>query len=604
MFLNMNINLKTKDIMSTNLLKVEPNKLLAEVLKELVINKKHEVFIVTSDNNGTEDIKGVLTLNDFGKVMENDILLNEPVSKFMVSPVYIFSPEESAEAARNFMKKTGIGSLPIWNGQKIIGVVDSTTLRDTFYKQTEELGVQLKEIINQIHEGICVVDSQGLVRLWNKSAEKIYRVSEEEVIGKELNKYFPMALLDIVLKSKEPIENVSHSPRENTFVAISAKPIFYNGHLVGAVSSERDITEITQLSMKLDEANERVKFLEMECKRISEDNFQIGSIVGKSKKLVEAIILAKQVSKSNVNVLITGESGTGKEVFARLIHNDSGRKGDFIAINCSAIPSNLLESELFGYVAGAFTGALSKGKKGKFELADKGTLFLDEIGDMPLEMQVKLLRVLQDGEVHMVGGEKTIKTDVRIIAATNKNLEEMMSKGLFREDFYYRLNVISMHLPPLRERKVDIPILVELFLNEFSKIHNKLGITISPEILKVLIDYEWKGNIRELKNTIERIVVLSNGKTVKIEMLPKEILKSILEKSNEDNPKELVKEIIEKKNWDIPKEFDLEKQLENAEKNMLIKVMDITKGNKKKAAEILNIPRSTLYYKLKQNQLY
>lgn len=603
MFLNMNIKLMTKDIMTTNLLKVEPNKKLVEVINELVIKKRHEVLIVTTDNNGKEDVKGILTINNVGELIQKDIFLNESISNFMVYPVYTFSPEEPAEKARNFMIEKGIGSLPVWNGQKIIGVVNNTTLIDIYYKQTEELSVHLREIIDQLHEGVCAVDYQGIVQLWNKSAERLYQVSAEEVIGKELKEYFPMALLDMVLKSNEPIENVSHSPRANTFVAISAKPIWYNGCLLGAVSSERDITEITQLSRKLDEANERVQFLEMEYKKISEDNFQLGSIIGKSKKLVDAIVLAKQVSKSNVNVLITGESGTGKEVFARAIHNDSGRKGDFIAINCSAIPSNLLESELFGYVAGSFTGALLKGKKGKFQLADKGTLFLDEIGDMPMEMQVKLLRVLQNGEIQIVGGEKTIKTDARIIAATNKNLEEMMEKSLFREDFYYRINVISINLPPLRERKIDIPILVQRFLNEFSEMHNKPDINIPPEILKVLMDYEWKGNIRELKNAIERLVVLSNGKTVTIEMLPKEILKNIIEKSNGDNPKELVKCIIEKSSSDNPKEFDLEKELENTEKNMLKKVMELTKGNKKKAAEILNIPRSTLYYKLKQNQL-
>lgn len=586
MFLNMNVKLKVKEIMNTNVVKVEPNKILVEVVKELASKKRQEAFVVNTDNEGKEDIKGILTLNNILELLEKGISFDEPVNKIMISPVKTFSPEGLAEEARNFMVKEKIGRLPIWDGKKIIGVVDSITLRDTFYKQTEELSIQLRGIIDQLHEGVCIVDDQGIVLFWNKSAEKIYKVNGEELLGKRLKDYFPTAMLDIVLRDKKPVENVYHSPRENTYIAISAKPIWYNGHLVGAVSSERDITEITQLSMKLDEANERVQFLETEYKKITEDQYQMGTIVGKSKKLTDAIILAQRVSKENVNVLITGESGTGKEVFAREIHHNSGRKGDFIAINCSAIPSNLLESELFGYEGGAFTGALSKGKKGKFLLANKGTIFLDEIGEMPLEMQAKLLRVLQDGEVQPVGGEKSIKTDARIIAATNQNLEKMMEKGLFREDLYYRLKVVSIHLPPLRERRADIPILAYSFLKEYSKIHNKPILNIPTEILKILTDYEWKGNIRELKNTIERLVVLSNGKNVTMEMLPDNMINNSINNNNEE-----------------PQEYELVKVLERTEKNIIKEVMKLTKGNKKSAAEILNIPRSTLYYKLNQYKI-
>jgi len=586
MFLNMNVKLKAKEIMTTSVVKVEPNRILLEVFKELASKKRQEAFVVTIDNEGQEEIKGILTLTNIFELIKKDVSLNEPISKFMIKDVKTFSGEGSAEEARNLMVKEGIGRLPIWDAKKIIGVIDSITLRDTFYKQIEELSIQLRGIIDQMHEGVCVVDDQGVVLFWNSSAEKIYQVSAEEILGKKLKDYFPTAMLDIVLRDKEPVENAYHSPRENTYIAISAKPIWYNNYLVGAVSSERDITEITQLSMKLDEANERVQFLETEYKKITEDQHQMGTIVGKSKKLTDAIILAERVSKENVNVLITGESGTGKEVFAREIHHNSGRKGDFIAINCSAIPSNLLESELFGYEGGAFTGALPKGKKGKFILADKGTIFLDEIGEMPLEMQAKLLRVLQDGEVQPVGGEKSIKTDARIIAATNQNLEKMMEKGLFRDDLYYRLKVVSIHLPPLRERKADIPMLVHNFLKEYSKIYNKPVLNITTEILKILTDYEWKGNIRELKNTIERLVVLSNGKNITIELLPENMIDSSSKKNNEE-----------------PQEYELIKVLEKTEKNIIKEVMKLAKGNKKRAAEILNIPRSTLYYKLNQYQI-
>ncbi len=587
MILNNIFKLKTRDIMATNVLKVAPDTPLSEVFTSMMRKNRQEALIIERVGEDREKILGIFTLKDISGVLLQGIDLNQTIKIHMHTNVYTFPPDQPAKSARDFMVKKGIGRLPVWDGKRVIGIVDTITLRDTFYKETEELSMQLREVIEQLHEGVCVVDDQGIVHLWNKSAERVYGVSAEELLGKKLKDYFPNALLDMVLESKEPVENVPHSPRKNTYVAISAKPLWFGDHLVGAVSSERDITEITQLSQKLEEANKRVEFLETEYQRIAKDQFQIGAIIGKSKKLTDAILLAQQVSKTNVNVLITGESGTGKEVFARAIHQESGRKGDFIAINCSAIPSNLLESELFGYEGGAFTGALSKGKKGKFQLADNGTIFLDEIGEMPPDMQAKLLRVIQEREIQPVGSEKTIKMNARIIAATNQDLESMMGKGLFREDLFYRLNVVSIHLPPLRERKEDIPLLINQFLEEFSQVHNIKTISLPPDILKILTDYEWKGNVRELKNAIERLVVLSNGRTVLKEMLPWEILKSLEKDKGKTDESPIT-------------EYDLEKVLAQTERKLITGALKISQGNKKKAAELLNIPRSTLYYKISQ----
>ncbi|WP_213818187.1 sigma 54-interacting transcriptional regulator [Garciella nitratireducens] len=585
---NQMIKLKVKEIMNTNVVKAHPDTSLLDVCKKMVSNKRSEALILLKKKD-EEEVQGIITLSDIGEIFKKNINLMNPVKEYMQPYVYFFSPDESVIKARDFMLDKKIGSLPIWDGKRIIGVVDTVTLRDTYYKRTEELSNQLFDILNHLHEGVCVVDEQGIVTFWNSSAERLYRVKAEELLGKKLSDYFPTALLDKVLKQKKAIENITHSPKKGTYVAISAKPLFSEHELIGAVSSERDITEITKLSMELEQANDRVRFLEQEYNKLTRDQYQIGEIVGKSKKFTEAIILAQQVAKVNINVLITGESGTGKEVFARAIHRESGRKGDFIPINCSAIPYNLLESELFGYEGGAFTGALSKGKKGKFQLADEGTLFLDEIGEMPMEMQAKLLRVLEDGEVQPIGGEKSIKINTRIIAATNRDLEKMMEEGRFREDLYYRLNVVSIHLPPLRERKEDVPLLIDRFVKEFSNIHGYSIASISTDALKILTDYEWKGNIRELKNTIERLVVLSKGALITKDMIPLEILKSF------QNKEERLEEEM--------KEYDLEKVLAYTEKNMIQEVMKITNWNKKKAAEILNIPRSTLYYKLNQYKI-
>lgn len=589
MNLNQIVKLKVREIMNTKIIKAYPSTSLFEIYKKMTIYKRSEALILTFKKD-REEIQGIITFNDIGEILKRDLDLTNPVKDYMRTHVYFFSPEEPVKKARDFMLEKKIGSLPIWDGKKVVGIVDTITLRDTYYKKTEELSNQFCTILDQLHEGVCIVNDYGIVTFWNNSAERLYQIKGEELLGKRLRDYFPTALLDVVLKKKKPIENVTHSPRKGTYVAISAKPLFSGDHLVGAISSERDVTEITQLSMELEKATNRMKFLETEYNRLTKDQYQLGEIiVGKSKKLAESIVLAQQVAKTNVNVLITGESGTGKEIFARAIHQESGRKGDFIPINCSAIPANLLESELFGYEGGAFTGALTKGKKGKFQLADGGTIFLDEIGDMPMEMQAKLLRVLQDGEVYPVGGEKSIKINARIIAATNRDLEKMMEEGSFREDLYYRINVVSIHLPPLRERREDIPLLIDRFVKEFSAIHGHSIASISTETLKMLTDYKWKGNIRELKNTIERLVVLSKGKHITKDIMPTEIIKSF-QKENQ-------------KNREKPREYDLEKVLQNTERNMIQEVMELTKGNKKKAAKILNIPRSTLYYKLSQYEI-
>ena len=289
--------------------------------------------------------------------------------------------------------------------------------------------------------------------------------------------------------------------------------------------------------------------------------------------------------------MITGKSGTGKEVFAKAIHKASKRTGSFVAINCSAIPVNLFESELFGYVEGAFTGAIKRGKIGKFELANKGTLFLDEIGDMPMEMQAKLLRVLQDGVVYRLGSEKSITTSARIISATNKDLKELISKGEFREDLFYRLAVVQINLPDLKDRREDIKDLSKLFLRQVSEAEGIEINYIDEKVYRILSDYKWNGNIRELKNVIQRMVVLSDNGKITVESIPEYIKEYI----NDINIKEY--------EYDSKNRYDLQKITDNVEKRTIEKVMKMAHGNKNRAAKILNIKRSTLYYKLSKLKL-
>ena len=323
-------------------------------------------------------------------------------------------------------------------------------------------------------------------------------------------------------------------------------------------------------------------------KQVVRDRYRFGSIIGQSSKMLALYDLLEKIAPTKTNILITGESGTGKELAAKAVHYNSSRKDKpFVTLNCGAIPESLIESELFGHMKGAFTDAITT-KKGLFEMADEGTIFLDEISELPLLMQVKLLRVLQDKEFKRVGGTDDIRVDVRIISATNKDLEEAVREKQFREDLFYRLNVIQIKMPPLRDRKEDIPILAAHFLKKYSEELNKNISKISPEALTMLLNYQYPGNVRELQNIIERAVALGNGN----ELTPQH-LSSYL-----DEQIQVKRSAID---LDIPPDgIDLEKVIEEIERALLLKALDRTKGIKKKAAELLRINFRSMRYRLEK----
>ncbi|CCO09467.1 sigma-54-dependent transcriptional regulator [Desulforamulus hydrothermalis] len=338
---------------------------------------------------------------------------------------------------------------------------------------------------------------------------------------------------------------------------------------------------VVKQALMVSQLQEEVSFLR------SELNKKYGQIIGNSQVIQDVCALIEKVADSNATVLITGESGTGKEVTALSIHQLSSRRDKpFVPINCAALPESLLESELFGHEKGAFTGAVAR-KLGRFELANQGTLFLDEVTEMPLSMQVKLLRVLQEKQFERVGGTESIKVDVRVIAATNRDPVECIRKGTFREDLYYRLNVLPIHLPPLRERSEDIPLLVMHFLQKFNPSQEQL---ISPEAMTLLKAYQWPGNIRELQNVIERAVILSQGQEIKPRHLPKEI-----QKLDSDKGKAAQGLIINFPDDGI--------SFEEVEKELIIKALAKSNGNQTRAAQLLGITRSALLYRAQKYQI-
>lgn len=388
---------------------------------------------------------------------------------------------------------------------------------------------------------------------------KMPKITGEELMKETLRKYPHIPV--IVLTGHGTIENAVEAMRQGAYDFIT-KPL-----------------NIDKLSLIVKRAleNSSLKRQNRELLKQLKRKYSFENIIGKSPAMKKVFETIELVAPSKANVLIYGESGTGKEMIADAIHHNSPRRDKpYIKVHCAAIPETLLESELFGHEKGAFTGAVAR-KRGRFELANHGTIFLDEIGELSLQMQVKLLRVIQEREFVRVGGEESIKVDVRIISATNKDLKEAVKNGTFREDLYYRLNVVSIYVPPLRERKDDIPLLVHKFIEEFSKENNKQIDGITNGALQALISYDWPGNVRELRNVIESIVVLTKNKIITEEDIPHYIL-------NKE----------EKSYIKIP----IGTSLQEAEKRLIEFTLQNTGGNKTKASEILKIGRKTLHRKI------
>lgn len=434
-----------------------------------------------------------------------------------------------------------------------------------------------------------IIDENEVVRYISESYSKILNLPVSEVIGKHVKSVIPDTRTIEVLKSGEAELGSIYILQNGDTTVCNRLPIKdSSGNVRGVISTATfpNMEMINQFSQEIKKLREENKLYQMQLSSLKHSQFSLDSVIGNTPQIAQIKDTIGKIADSDLSVLITGETGTGKEVFANAIHQLSNRRhGNYVKVNCAAIPKDLLESELFGYEEGAFSGAKKGGKPGKFEQANGGTILLDEISEMPLPLQSKLLRILQEKECERIGGNKTIKLNVRVLCATNQNIESMVEDGSFRRDLYYRINVIEMLLPPLRERLDDLPMLCEYLISKINTNHGCYIESLSDEVLSMFYDYNWPGNVRELEHVLERASVLA--------------LSGILERPDFDFfwPK-VYKNDITKSNIHL---FQDSKQ--STERKVIMNALETTKGNKSEAAKLLGISRSLLYGKLNKYKI-
>ncbi len=462
--------------------------------------------------------------------------------------------------------------------------IEELMITDKYSKHLYEVNNHFSRVFDSISTGIITTDLNGNILNYNKTGLGMFGYKKDE--------FSELKIWDIVYNYDDILSKLKNNKDfidEDVYIKSKRNKLQYNLSVYPIYLTSEIMKELTFVFLDI-KRNRKLAGRVLSNQAI----YTFDKVIGENKEFKKNIDYARKIADSRSTILIMGESGTGKEVFAQSIHNASSRKDKpFIAVNCGAIPRNLIESELFGYETGSFTGAKKGGNPGKFELADGGTIFLDEIGEMPIDMQTKLLRVIEESVISKIGGVHQIPIEVRIIAATNKNLEEEIHKGNFRKDLFYRLNVLPLNLMPLRERKDDIPLLIDYFMERTSKKLNKRSVVITEEYLKCLINYEWPGNIRELENIVELII--------NTEALPEKLTKEKVIKHRKDN----INETLEKTNkYDyVEIDNDFSFNLKDVERKHIKRVLEKFNGSVALSAKALDIGRNTLYRKIKEYDL-
>lgn len=480
----------------------------------------------------------------------------------------------SGAMAVEIANRRGMNAVLIESGPEAIAAAVQEAIRTAqVAKQNQAVTERIKAIMDYAYEGVVAVDENGIITVFNKTATEITGIPADTALGNHVRGVLPETGLLRVLETGEPELGVLQKLNE-TMVAKNRIPIKVKDKVVGSVATFQKVSELQQLEGQI---RKKIHHKSLSVK------YSFGDIIGTSAAIRDTTERTRKFSKVDSNVLLTGETGTGKEILAQSCHNSSTRsRGPFVAVNCAALPESLLESELFGYVEGAFTGAIKGGKAGLFELAHQGTIFLDEVSEIPLKLQGRLLRVLQEREIMRVGDDRIIPVDVRVISATNRDLKQLAMANEFRRDLLYRLDVLHVQVPPLRDRREDIPLLLEHFFLLYNrKFHKSIG-KVSPLAEKLLMEYEWPGNIRELRNVCEQLAVLAESDTIEKE----DVLRVIAPSPRPDTEVAVKIPAMSSSVAVTPDAAAIQGALLAAG------------GNKRKAAEILGISRTTLWRKL------
>lgn len=567
----------------------------------LAIEQAVDVPVVSVQVTGFDILRAIHAAREFGDTIgvigfKNVIYGTESVQDILCVSLKLIYLEREADAealikgavqgglkvivgdaiSTRMTAKHGAKGVLIQSGKEaIVKAIEEAKHVATVRKRERQRAEELKAILDFAYEGIVGIDQDGVIRAFNPIAERLLGVSAAKAVGKRITEVLPNVGLDMVRESgRSELGTVQRIG--NTLIVSNRVPITIGDEVVGAVFTFQDVTRIQQVEKEV----RRELYLKGHVAKHTFSDF-----ITVDDTMCEVIARARRFASTESTVLISGETGTGKELFAQSIHNASRRRnGPFVAVNCAALPESLLESELFGYEEGAFTGSRKGGKPGLFELAHGGTIFLDEIGDMSLSIQARLLRVLEQREVMRLGGDRILPVDIRVIAATHKDLRKALHDGTFRADLYYRLNVLKLAIPPLRQRRADIPELARHFVASFCDSMEMPQKKLTPQAIEVLVDYSWPGNVRELRNTCERLAVGVQGDEIGRE----DVIKLMEYDEGADQLSRADDSIT------IP----LRGSLQEIEDEILREVLKKTGGDRTKASRLLGISRSTLWRRL------
>lgn len=567
------------------------------------INQIHHILNSTSNAIVAIDKKGKIIycnkqVEDFLELPARDIVGHHVLDFFPKTGILQVIEDGKPQLGRRLNLKDGTyitNRDPLIINGKVNGAVavfhDITNLQvliNELHGENErirELQETLQTILELSTDGVIAINKKYVITMANQAFASLLNKKVDDLIGRNVYDCYENPQFPLAMETGVPEYGYIMNVNGHDIVA-NRVPIKKNGKIVGAlgVVAFKNVNDLYALTGKVDRLRDELAYYKDELDRVYKQRFSFEKIIGESPDFIALKEMAKKVAQTNSTVLIRGESGTGKELFAHALHSESLRsRGPFVRVNCAAIPETLLESELFGYAEGAFTGAKKGGQIGKFELAHKGTIFLDEIGDMSPHMQAKLLRVLQEKTIEKLGDNVSKKIDVRVIAATNRNLEELINSKDFRQDLYYRLNVITLKIPPLRERKSDIKPLVKFLIDNYNKQLGQKVSFIEPEVWEIFYKHKWPGNVRELQNVVERAFNVIDGQSITKKHLPL----YLQEQMNTGRTRTAVSR-------------GLPHAIMQLEKEAIIEALNLAQGNRNKAAIILNISRASLFNKLKK----